>query len=235
MFKINNTVKFVILLTCEFNYSYCEYNEKIMEKYNFQTLSGKDFKKKFPNYKAYKILKANLGHYGMQYKLGENIDILPFNNSNTCSPGGLYFTDLQNIFEYIMFGKNIGNIKIMDDSRVYIENGKCKTDKFILNDIQSIKSFVENSSENVQSKAVKNDGCLIKYIKNPSENVQLQAVKNNGWAIEYIKNPSENVQLEAVKNNGSSIEYITNPSENVQSKAAKNDMLKFILNFFKFL
>ena len=40
---------------------------------------------------------------------------------------------------FLKYGTYIGNIKIPDDPRCYLENGKIKCDKFILESIKSLK------------------------------------------------------------------------------------------------
>ena len=47
------------------------------------------------------------GHRGMFYKNGVNEDIMPFNEELTCGSGGLYFTDLQNILNFLDYGTQL--------------------------------------------------------------------------------------------------------------------------------
>jgi hypothetical protein len=167
-------------------------------------MSGKKFKKLFPNYKPHKIISESFIHNNYKYKLGLNIDSVKFNPTSTCFKGGLYLSDLTDIHQYLRYGPNIGTITILDDSKVYLENNKIKVDKLFLDQIQLWKIFINNQHEKIQCKFVKSDGYTIQYISNPSEQVQLEAIKHDEYAIQYISNPSEQVQLEAVK----SIKYI---------------------------
>ena len=94
-------------------------------------LLGVDFKVKYGN-KFYKMLASNLTHHGFTYKLGENIDHNEFNPSSSCTKGGLYFTTLNNLLKFVMYGQYIGIIEISDDAYVYVEEDKFKADKVTL-------------------------------------------------------------------------------------------------------
>ena len=83
--------------------------------------------------------------------------------------------------------------------------------------------FVDNPTEEMQMKIIRQDGSAIQYINNPAEKVQLAVVKKNGFTIQYINNPSEKVQLAAVKQDGKLIRWINNPSAKVQLIAVKQD------------
>lgn len=66
-------------------------------------ISGKNFNEKY-NCKFYKITNETEIHHSFQYKDGLNIDILHFNPTSKCSAGGLYFADINNIFNFLDFG-----------------------------------------------------------------------------------------------------------------------------------
>ena len=54
----------------------------------------------------YKITNKKENHHGFQYSDGLNILIDDFNNdpNQSCCKGGLYFTDAENIFEFLDYG-----------------------------------------------------------------------------------------------------------------------------------
>ena len=54
----------------------------------------------------FKIVNTD-GHRGMSYKNGVNEDIVPFNEAPTCGSGGLYFTDLHNILNFVDYGTQL--------------------------------------------------------------------------------------------------------------------------------
>lgn len=103
-------------------------------------MNGKDFKINYGT-KFFKFLNNTNTHNNFKYKIGLNVDVVPFNPNGNCETGGLYFTDINNIFYFYDYGNKIACIKILDDSRVYIENFskngivKFKTDKFIITEI----------------------------------------------------------------------------------------------------
>jgi len=59
--------------------------------------------------KYYKIINPE-GHYGMIYKEGLNTDILPFNPSGDCEPGGIYFSR-EDILGFISYGTELYEVE----------------------------------------------------------------------------------------------------------------------------
>lgn len=51
----------------------------------------------------YKILSEEEVQYGMKYHDGLNEDILPFNPTGSCMPGGIYFSR-EDILAFISYG-----------------------------------------------------------------------------------------------------------------------------------
>ncbi len=93
--------------------THCSYEQE----YNRDWLTGREFNEKYQG-PFYKVINPK-GHFGFIYKIGENIDTLPFNPSREkCSDGGLYFTTSENISNFHVFGTTVGTIKIPDDARV---------------------------------------------------------------------------------------------------------------------
>jgi hypothetical protein len=224
-------------------------------------ISGKDFNDKlandstFPFYKKelVKLTVENNIHNSFEFKLGLNVDPVPFNASGNCKKGGFYFTFSHCWSEWVSYRKEefmywMWDVKIPDDAQVYLEsNTKIKADKFILENKRCIYDdkercmlavkhdgyaikFIKDPSEEMKLEAVRRNGRSIEFIKDPSERVQLEAVRKNGSAIEFIKDPSEKVQLEAVRQDGCAIEYINDPSDTVQLEAVRQDgyAIKFI-------
>ena len=97
------------------------------------------------NKKYYKVVDEK-GHYGVKYRLGLNIDPLPFNDDkdNDCVKGGIYFSDLGNIFRYSRYGDYVAEISIPADAKVCCNNNwdKARADKIIINKIMSKKEFI---------------------------------------------------------------------------------------------
>ena len=200
--------------------SNCEYDEKTYNKYKIKNrnniISGKDFKKIFPNYKAIKIIGNNRNNF--EYKLGINVDNFEL-DKNECSKGGLYFCDLSDLSLYLdnnNYGDKIAIITIDDNNNIFMENKKCKSDKLYINKILSINEYINNLTNKDKVEFIKKNGLMIKFIKYPSKEIQLEAVKQNGYAIKYIEHPDKEIQLEAIKQNADAIYYIDNPDKHVK-------------------
>jgi len=95
-----------------------------------------------------KILSSDLVHNGFKYKEGLNVDILPFDPSGSCKPGGLYFTDLKNFCKFLDYGNLVADVTIPDDAQVYADGGdatspyKWKADRIILSNIRPIEKIL---------------------------------------------------------------------------------------------
>ena len=56
------------------------------------------------DYTYFKITNFNENHHGYQYQDGLNVLDKPFEKDGSCVEGGLYFTDLKNIYNYYGYG-----------------------------------------------------------------------------------------------------------------------------------
>jgi hypothetical protein len=147
MFRLYN-IKFLSNLTNPF-ITKCEYDENVMKSKEFTTMTGKEFKKTFPNYKPVKLLHDDLIHNDFTYKLGINKDHIEFSPKKSCSEGGLYFCDETEIDEHINCSiYKISLVEILDDSEIYIENNKCKANKIYLKKICSITEHINKIDNN---------------------------------------------------------------------------------------
>ena len=111
-------------------------------------LSGLEFKEKYGTV-FYKVLRSDLIHHGFKYQIGLNIDTQSFNPSGSCESGGLYFTGIKHLFEFLSYGQYIALIELPDDSQIYIEYNKFKADqviiKKILNDEREILELLKTN------------------------------------------------------------------------------------------
>ncbi len=173
-------------------------------------ITGKQFKKKYPNYIPVKVIGKNINNF--QYKMGINKNNEPFQPFG--NGGGLFFTSTEKVFRHMNHGDKIAFIELIDDEPIFVEwdGDECKTDKFNITKIESVTSFMKNSPLTMEK--LKLNGSLIRHIENPSKEFQLTAVKENGRAIQYIQNPDKEVQLEAVKQNGYAIELFKTQTKN---------------------
>ena len=105
------------------------------------------------NKKYYKVVDEN-GHYGVCYKLGLNIDPLPFNDNkdDECVEGGIYFSDLDSIFCYFHYGDYVAEISIPADAKVCANDNwdKARADKIIINKMINKKDFIRWLVDNNQ-------------------------------------------------------------------------------------
>ena len=95
--------------------------------------------------KYYKILKEDENHHGLQYKMGLNVDHIPFNPSGSCESGGMYYAQ-KDILAFLYIGPWIREVTLCPDSNIYKDPNpnpeKWKTDKFILGERRRINSKV---------------------------------------------------------------------------------------------
>ena len=85
--------------------------------------------------KFFKITNKKEKHHGFQYTDGLNILKEPFAETGSCVPGGLYFTDANNIFEFLDFGVYLREITLpLDDPdfKIVTDNTKWRANKIIL-------------------------------------------------------------------------------------------------------
>lgn len=204
--------------------------------------------------KYYKVMRQDLDHNGFIYKLGMNIDHLPFNPSGSCLSGGLYYTNLENIPLYSTYGTQIA--EVVPVGQIYADPGqdgkitKWKTDKLFVKSIMSKEKWINNISEDEQICLIRTNSRLsmelIRLIKKPSPEVifialqhdpycieriksptliqQLMAISQTPHTIYSIKDPCIEAQLLAVSKDGNMIAYIKNPSEEVQLTAVKQNI-----------
>ena len=126
----------------------------------FTTCTGKEFKTFFPPDRIfYKVLRISLIHHQFQYKVGINIDTKKFNPHGECAEGGLYFCHISDLPLYLDYGRCIAEIKILDDSLIYIEPNKYKANKFVIKSIVPfniiIKQIPTNYSEELIHRMVR--------------------------------------------------------------------------------
>jgi len=97
----------------------------------------------------FKITNQDECHHGYQYQTGLNILDKPFEMEGSCVPGGLYFTDLENLHKFYGYGVWL-RVVIIPGNAVMVEDpsgGKWRADKIILGhkhalfDVETIKKF----------------------------------------------------------------------------------------------
>lgn len=94
--------------------------------------------------KYYKITNREEIHLGMRYKIGLNVDILPFNPSGDCQNGGIYFSR-EDILAFINKGYWIREVRLPEDEPIYENPGfpkKWKAHRVILGKRRKITAKV---------------------------------------------------------------------------------------------
>jgi len=87
----------------------------------------------------YKIIGYNQGNY--PYKLGLNTladNGETFDKALICGSGGLYFCNIENIFEYLDYGNKVCTLTIPDDAQVIGVYDKYKADQIYINEIMEL-------------------------------------------------------------------------------------------------
>jgi IMP cyclohydrolase len=170
-----------------------------------------------------KFMNDSDTHHGMHYVDGDNLDILPFNDSGECESGGLYVTQLKDYYLYHHgYGKYARRVRISDTALIYVEQNKLKCDEIYLEDRMPKDELLEilfteylqdllNCGRDIAT-VVKSNGDALQYIKNHmmTPEIIFEAVKQNGDALQYIKDymKTPEIILEAVKQNGHALQYI---------------------------
>jgi hypothetical protein len=177
------------------------------------------------NVKFYKFINEEKCHNDLVFDVGEIIDPIKFNPTNSCSKGGIYFTTFEHIFRFLDYGCYFCEIIIFDDSRCYIENNKIKANKFTIKNMIPISDL--NSWNNTQFclEAVKQNGKTLRYVREKTEEIRLEAVKENGLVLEYIRDleQTEQICLEAVKQIGLALQFVKEQTEQICIEAVKED------------
>ena len=102
-----------------------------------------------------KVINESKKHYGMMYKEGLNVDVLPFNCDKTmsCVPGGIYFTTLEYLPYFCDYGTLVAEITIPEDAQLVLDpdGNKYRADKinivkfWDMNDFFGYVGYVEIS------------------------------------------------------------------------------------------
>jgi hypothetical protein len=202
----------------------------------YSTVTGKKFNELYKDTKFYKITNESECHYNFQYKDGLNEDFIKFNPSGYCNPGGLYFTELNKIGYYLEYGCNIREVKILDDSLIYIENNKFKTNKFYLEKKILLKDFEYWNDINFCKIIKKQTYEFFKYINPKFQTKELceLAIEQTWRALQYVRSDLQTKELceLAIEQDWSALEYVRSnlQTEELYKLAIKQDgrALQFI-------
>ena len=196
-----------------------------------QVLKGKEFHEKHKNKKFVKLTSESCIHNGVKYKEGRIDDILDFDPTGSCKPGGLYFVEFDNFVHWMEYGGKkmvyLWDVEIPNDCEVYDEGNKYKTNCFIITNKINIWE-----SEELSLAAVKQDGWVLEFVQNQTPEICMAAVTQNGWALQFVKVQTPEICLAAVKQNGWALKFVHNQTPEICLAAVTQDglALKFVHN-----
>lgn len=188
--------------------------KKIHHMKVYAEITGEEFNRIFQGLQFVKLTNYCENHNGFEFKEGLNSDTKQFNPNGNCSSGGMYFIKKENIHKWIWYAYHVRmmwwvrSVTIPDDARVYVENGKFKTNKFMLGKRKLIK-------EKYYIEAIK----CTKYNVLPhlemgilTKNVCMAGVKRNGLFLIHvpIQHIDEDMCKESIKQNFKALQYVPN-------------------------
>jgi hypothetical protein len=170
----------------------------------------------------YKLLARDLRHYGMTYKEGLNVDVLPFNPHGECQQGGLYFTTAAFVGEWMNPDwPLIADVTIPADAQVYPEKcgTKWKADRLVLSNIRPLhvffqSHFVPSCNLAVQGNIIYPRTCLRAdriVLNQDNEDDCLAVVRFWGSNLGYIERQTPAVCEAAVRQSRYAIQYAKEP------------------------
>lgn len=174
-------------------------------------MSGEVFKGLFPilSTQLFKLTNEEEIHNGFQFKDGLNIDTVSFNPQGECQPGGIYFTDIDNLPTWTNYKntdmKYARKVLLLDESVIYIEKGKYKANEIFLEERIDLADLPCWSDEEFCIKAASMSDLSVKYIKNPTDKIKIIALDEYPFLInDILDSPtiSEDLQLNIIDIDG---------------------------------
>lgn len=107
---------------------------KQLEKLEGQNITGAYLNQILNGVPLLKFMNDDDIHHGMKYKTGHNLDILSFNGTEECSPGGIYVTTIKDCHSYdvLDYGRYARRVFIGPNTLVHVERRKFKCDEVYL-------------------------------------------------------------------------------------------------------
>lgn len=177
-------------------------------------LTGTEFNTIHSNKNFYKVLNDSLCHYDFTYTDGLNVDTLPFNPSQTCCSGGLYFCEEIYLPLYLChYGSIYATVSIPNDALVYKEAQKYKTNKLILHNIQPISELPLWLDATFAKKSVQINGLALQFVKEQTKELCHLAVQSDGRALQFVKEQTAELCYLAVKRDSFALQYAKEQTE----------------------
>jgi len=178
----------------------------------------------------YKILNKYLNHHGFQYQVGLNVDTRPFNPQGKCQPGGLYFTDLDNVAKFIEYGCHVAEISLPEGEEIYKdpEGDKQKAHQIIINKYYPIKQLSAWQDPTFCLKAVQQNGMSLEFVAQQTEELCLLAVQQQGLALMHVNRQTEKICLAAIRQNPMALMFVRIQTDTICEETIKNDPLALV-------
>lgn len=167
-------------------------------------MSGADFTAQYGRV-YFKWINGYRQHYGFRYRLGLNVDNVPFEPAGECRAGGLYFTNCENIHSFKSCGELLAKVIVPDDARVWIESNKFKADKLIIETFEY--KFNAQETLNVMRRS---PVLALEYAAERTPEICMAAVQQDGRALMYVPESMRTPELcmTAVRQDGLALEYV---------------------------
>lgn len=158
----------------------------------------------------YKITNKDENHNGFQYKDGLNVLLEPFNDdlTDTCCPGGFYFTSAEYILKFLSYGiylrevtlpTNDKNFKMVADDEKYRSNMIILGKRYDLSDTNIIKYLVTmGAGLNIYDGSVLAECARMGYVGNVKSLFEC-GVTINYRHVAALTSSAENGHLDVVK------------------------------------
>ncbi len=136
-----------------------------------------------------KLTNKDSAHNDFSFFEGINVDSVPFNPHDECTPGGIYFVEKKYFINWLQYNENtmeyVWDVKIPNDARVYVENYKFKSDRIELYNKRKIEDMdIWNNMEMKDYKRiVKKCPLISKYLKTKIQDPEFYklAVENDNY------------------------------------------------------
>ena len=93
----------------------------------------------------FKFMPKDRTNRGLTYKIGRNVDLIPFDYTSDCGPGGIYHFDLPYITAWMRgYGDNIAAIKIPINEPIVRLPYKNKSHIVYITEIMPFSEFCKN-------------------------------------------------------------------------------------------
>ena len=213
--------------------SHCSYDASTMYNAKGQTMSGSEFKTKFPHYVPVKLVGNN--HNDFNYTVGHNVDTEPF-IPGKFGGNGLYFTDINDLPGFIadsvkwgLYGSSVALLRLDDHEPIYLDWHKCKTHAFNVTSMLTLAEFMDTLTPDQRLMYAMKEPSLLKYIEDPQ--IQRKVISKCPSAIQHINEASEELTTLAFNLDPSTIQYIKCTAERELQAVSKNgSLIQFCAN-----